>query len=113
MNKPHLLFAALLLVSPILLALPKKDRPDTDIEKAMHQIGKAYRQLRKQVADPAQNASSLELAATIRAGAVEARKHTPLKAQDVAETDRAAFEEKFQLKMGEFIDTVDRLENAL
>ncbi len=107
------LSAALLLVPAVLSAQPKKDRPDTDIEKAMHQIGKAYRQLRKQVADPAQNASSLELAETIKAGATEARKHTPLKAQDLPEADRAAFVEKFREKMGEFITAVDRLEDAL
>jgi soluble cytochrome b562 len=113
MNRTSLLLAALLLVPAIVFAQPKKDRPDTDIEKAMHQIGKAYRQLRKQVADPAQNASSLELAATIRAGAVAAQKHVPLKAQDVAEADRAAFVDDFRRKMGEFIDTVDQLEGAL
>ena len=113
MKKKLLLCAAMLVVPALLSAQPKKDRSDTDIEKAMHQIGKAYRQLRKQVGDPAQNASSLELAATIRAGAAEAQQHVPLKAQDVAEAERAAFVDGFRKKMGEFIDTVDRLEGAL
>ncbi len=113
MQRPFRLFAALLLVPAILAAQPKKDRPDTDIEKAMHQIGKAYRQLRKQVADPAQNASSLELVATIKAGAMEARKYKPLKTGDLPDADRAAFVEDFQKHMGEFIDTVEQLEGAL
>ncbi len=113
MKRIFLPLSALLIIPALLVAQPKKDRPDTDIEKAMHQIGKAYRQLRKQVADPAQNASSLELAATIRAGAVEARRHVPLKAEDVAESGRAAFVDDFRKKMGEFIDTVDQLEAAL
>jgi len=113
MQKPLRLFAALLLVPAFLSAQPKKDRPDTDIEKAMHQIGKAFRQLRKQVADPSLNASSLELADAMKAGATEARKHEPLKTQDVPEADRAAFVAKFREKLGEFIGTVDRLEDAL
>ena len=74
MKKSHLLFVAAWLLAPVLLfAQPKKDRPDTDIEKDMHKIGRAYRQLRKQVNDPAQNASSLELVAAIKAGALDAR----------------------------------------
>jgi len=104
---------ALLLAPTVLLAQPKRDRPDTDIEKDMHKISHAYRQLRKQVKDPAQNASSLELVATIRAGAVDARTHTPLRAADVPESERAAFEAGYQKKMGEFIDTVDQLAAAL
>jgi soluble cytochrome b562 len=113
MKKPHLLLVATLLLAPVLLfAQPKKDRPDTDIEKDMHKIGRAYRQLRKQVNDPAQNASSLELVATIKASAQEAQKYTPLKAADLPEQDRAAFEASFQQKMGKFIDTVGQLEEA-
>ena len=114
MKKPHLLLLAALLLAPaVLFAQPKKDRPDTDIEKDMHKIGRAYRQLRKQVNDPAQNASSLELVAAIKAGALDARTHTPLKAADVPEADRAAFEAGFQKKMDEFVAAVGQLEEAL
>jgi len=113
MRKITLLAVALLFLPAVLSAQPKRDRPDTDIEKDMHKMSRAYRQLRKQVKDPAQNASSLELVATIRAGAVDARTHTPLRAADVPEADRAAFEAKFQRKMGEFIDAVDQLAAAL
>jgi soluble cytochrome b562 len=114
MKKPHLLLLAALLLAPaVIFAQPKKDRPDTDIEKDMHKIGLAYRQLRKQVSDPAQNAASLELVAAIKAGALDARTHTPLKAADVPEPDRAAFEASFQKKMGEFVAAVDQLEEAL
>lgn len=114
MKKSHLLLVAAWLIAPVLLfAQPKQDRPDTDIEKDMHKIGRAYRQLRKQVNDPAQNASSLELVATIKASAQEAQQYTPLKAADLPEPDRAAFEASFQQKMGTFIDTVGQLEVAL
>lgn len=114
MKKPHLhLVAALLLAPAVIFAQPKRDRPDTDIEKDMHKISRAYRQLRKQVNDPAQNASSLELVATIQAGAIDARTHTPLKAGDLPEADRAAFEASFQKKMGDFIAVVGQLGDAL
>ena len=114
MKKPHLLLVAALLIAPaVLFAQPKKDRPDTDIEKDMHKIGRAYRQLRKQVNDSAQNASSLELVAAIKAGALDARTHTPLKSGDVPEPDRAAFAASFQKRMDEFVAAVDQLEEAL
>jgi soluble cytochrome b562 len=114
MKKPHLLLVAALLIAPALLvAQPKRDRPDTDIEKDMHKIGRAYRQLHKQINDPAQNASSLELVATIKAGALDARTHTPMKAADLPEADRPAFEAGFQKKLDEFIAAVGQLEDAL
>jgi soluble cytochrome b562 len=114
MSKTHLLLLAALLFAPaVIFSQPQKDRPDTDIEKDMHKIGRAYRQLRKQVNDPAQNASSLELVAAIRAGALDARAHTPLKAADLPEQDRPAFAVGFQKKMDGFIAAVNQLEEAL
>ncbi len=114
MTKTHLLLVAALVLTPaVIFGQPKKDRPDTPIEKDMHMMGKAYRQLRKQVADPSLNASSLELVATIRKGAMDARTHTPLHAADFPEADRPGFEAKYRDKMGQFIDTVDRLAEAL
>jgi len=113
MKKLHLLLAVMLIAPAIIFAQPKKDRPDTDIEKAMEMMSGAYRKLRRQVTDPAQNAASLELVATIKAGATEARKHTPLKAADLPEPERAAFVENYQKKMDEFLGTVGKLEDAL
>ena len=113
MKKAHFLLAALLLAPLALFAQPKRDRPDTPIEKDMHKMGKAYRQLRKQASDPSMNASSLELVATIRAGAEDARTHTPLRAADIPEQDRAAFVAKYRQKMGDFIGVVDQLAASL
>ena len=73
----------------------------------------AYRKLRRQVTDPAQNAASLELVVAVKAGATEARKYTPLKADDLPEPERVAFVENFQRKMDEFLGTAGRLEDAL
>jgi cytochrome c556 len=113
MKKLHLLLAVMLIAPAIVFAQPKQDRPDTDIEKAMEKMSGAYRKPRRQVTDPAPNAASLELVATIRAGATVARKHTPLKAADLPEQERAALVGNFQKKMDEFLGTVGRLEEAL
>lgn len=113
MKKLHLLLTVMLIAPAIVFAEPKKDRPDTDIEKAMGKMAGAYRKLRRQVTDPAQNAASLELVVTIKAGATEARKYTPLKAADLPEPDRAAFVENFRGKLDEFLGTAGRLEDAL
>jgi cytochrome c556 len=113
MKKLHLLLTVMLIAPALVCAEPKKDHPDTDIEKAMEKMAGAYRKLRRQVTDPAQNAASLELVATIKAGATEARKYSPLKAADLPGPDRAAFVENFQKKLDEFLGTAGRLEDAL
>ena len=113
MKQLHLLLTVMLIAPAIVFAEPKKDRPDTDIEKAMDKMAGAYRKLRRQVTDPAQNAASLELVVAIKAGATEARKYTPLKAADLPEAERAAFVENFQKKLDEFLGTAGRLEDAL
>jgi hypothetical protein len=103
-----------MLIAPaIVFAEPKKDRPDTDIEKAMEKMAGVYRKLRRQAADPAQNAASLKLVGTIKAGATKAWKYTPLKAADLPGPERAAFVENLREKRDEFLVTAGRLEDAL
>ena len=115
MKKLLLLLVVALVLAPAgaFAQTKKKGRPDTDIEKAMGQIAGAVRKLKNQVTDPAQNATSLALVATIRAGALEAKKHAPLRAADVPEGDRAAFVADFQKGMDEFLAAVAKLERAL
>ena len=115
MNKLILLLVAALVLSPSVTfaEAKKKDHPDTEIEKAMDQMAGAVRKLRSLVTDPAQTATSLELVATIKAGALEAEKHVPLRAADVPESDRAAFVADFQKRMDAFIAAVAKIESAL
>ena len=113
MKRLHLLLTVMLIAPAIVFAEPKKDRPDTDIEKAMEKMAGTYRKLRRQVTDPAQNAASLELVVAIKADATEARKYPPLKAADLPEADRAAFVENFREKLDEFLVTAGRLDDAL
>jgi hypothetical protein len=89
----------------------KKDK--TDLEKVMDQISKAAKALKKQINDPAQNASSLDLVATIRSGAEKALTLTPDKASDLPEADRPKFATSYRDAMKEFIASVDKLAAAL
>lgn len=127
---PTLLLALPLLLSPLARAVdapmtptpqapaeavpaPKVEEKKTDLEVRMDRIGKAYRKLRKQVADPAQNASSLELIATIQAAAKEAVEFTPAKAQDLPEDQRAKFEEDFKAGINQLQDLFSKLKDAI
>lgn len=91
----------------------QRNRPETDIEKSMDQMGGAFRKLRRQISDSAQNAASLELIGKIRAGAQEARKYVPQRAADLPEADRAKFTGYYQSKMDEFIAALDKLADAI
>jgi soluble cytochrome b562 len=85
----------------------------TDLEMRMDRIGKAFRKLRKQVADPAQNASSLELLATMVAAAKEAVDFTPEKAQDLPADQRPKFEDDFKAGIKNLLEKFGQLQDAL
>ncbi|HTU01313.1 MAG TPA: cytochrome b562, partial [Candidatus Sulfotelmatobacter sp.] len=89
------------------------DEKKTDLEMRMDRIGKAFRKLRKQVADPAQNASSLELLAAMQAAAKEAIEFTPAKAEDVPADQRAKFVEDFRSGIRDLEDKFAKLQDAL
>ena len=119
MKKPLLRLAlTLLLILPaagVLRAQAKHEHkePETELGKHMEKLNGAWRKLRKQVTDPASNASSLELVATIKAGMEQAVTLAPARAEDVPAADRAKYIESYRTKMKEFISLVDQLEAAL
>jgi hypothetical protein len=106
------LLATLVSTTPLCSA-PPKDRPDTKIEGQMEEMGGAFRKLRKQVSDPAQNASSLELLAKIKAGALESVKYVPLRAATITEKDRDAWVAAYRKQLTEFTALVTKTEDAL
>jgi soluble cytochrome b562 len=85
----------------------------TDLELRMDRMGKAFRKLRKQVADPTQNASSLQLLATMEDAAKEALEFTPAKAQDLPEDQRPKFVEDFKAGIRGMQDEFAKLRDAL
>jgi hypothetical protein len=94
-------------------AVPAPDEKKTDLELRMDRMGKAFRKLKKQVADPTQNASSLLLLTTMDDAAKEALDFTPAKAQDLPEDQRAKFEEDFKAGIKGMQDQFAKLRDAL
>lgn len=120
--KLHLLLLSLLLVAPAGLRLQAQDpKPaahhddddDTELGKKMHDLNGAFRKLKKQVADPAQNESSLALVATMRTNASAAAALEPAKKADVPAAEQAAFVAAYQKKMQETLTQLDALAAAL
>jgi len=110
-----LLVCLSLVIGPVIAraesAKPKQE--ETELGKSMDKMGKAWRKLRKQAADPAQNADSLALLATIQAAAKENLKYTPDLARDIPADKREKFIAGYQEKMKEAIAGFDRVEAAL
>jgi soluble cytochrome b562 len=114
------LLLALLLLSPFatIRAQPAPGAPpagqeETELDGKMNALRGAFNKLRKQVSDPAANASSLELVAKLRKAAEEAIALAPARAAEVPEADRARFIEKYQAGMKAFVAEVAKLETAL
>jgi soluble cytochrome b562 len=85
----------------------------TPLAKDMDKINWAMRKLRKQIDDPASNASSLDLVAKVRAAAEDATGQTPSWAAEKPEAARAKFVADFQADMKDFVGKVDSLAAAL
>ena len=86
------------------------DDKKTELEmKRMDRVGKAFRKLRKQVADPTQNASSIELASKMSAALKEAEDLTPEKAADIPDDQRPKFVSDFKDGIKAMEDEVSKL----
>ena len=119
--KDRLLFLSLVLAlclpaAPVVRATEpehKKKDDETELGKTMEKMNGAWRKLRKQAGDATNNASSLELVATIRAGTEQALTYKPAKAEDLPAADREEFVADFRKDMKDFIVQVGKLEQAL
>jgi len=116
MRISHLIMAALLaLPLPFLMRaeLPKQPQEETELEDRMDVMGAAFRKLKRQVGDAAQNAASLKLVATIRTAADEAVMLAPAKASDVPEAERPRFVADYRAKMNDLLVALGKLSQAL
>jgi len=98
-------------------AMPAAAAPDTEkkteLELRMDKVGKALRKLRKQVADPTQNAASLDLLATMQAALKEAADLTPAKADDVPADQRDKFIADYKAGIQGMQDEFTKLGDAI
>jgi soluble cytochrome b562 len=99
--------------APAVAAAAPDDDKKTELELRMDRVGKAFRKLRKQIADPTQNASSVELASKMTAALKEAEDLTPEKAADLPEDQRAKFVSDFKDGLKAMEDEVSKLSDAL
>jgi hypothetical protein len=99
--------------TPTAAPAPADDEKKTDLEVRMDHMGRAYRKLKKQVADSSQNASSLKLLATMQEAAKEALEFTPAKAADLPADQQAKFEEDFKAGIQGMQDEFTKLSDAL
>jgi cytochrome c556 len=88
-------------------------KPETELGQKMEKMSGAFRRLRRQVSDPAQNEDSLQRVAVLKEQAVAAAKLEPEKAASLPEADRKKMVEGFRAKMNDLIEEIDRLEAAL
>lgn len=87
------------------------DDSETELETHMDGIDKAYKALKKQVADPSKNAESLKLVVKMEQEAIIAKTLIPAKEAD--EKDKAAFQTAFRSAMCDFCVEILNLEKAL
>jgi soluble cytochrome b562 len=117
MKLPRLLLtacAAALLPLPTTLAQAEGAKKEASaLEERMDEINASWRRLRRQVADPAQNAASLELVAAIRKAARGTEDMTPTKLAEIPEAEQAKFLADYRAGMKKFFELLDGLETAL
>jgi len=106
------LFLTALLLTVITCPLVRAEGGGTPLEKEMKTMNKAFKQLKKQVADASQNASSLTLVAQMEKAATASVALIPEKAADLPEKDRAAFTASYVAKMKDFSAALAKLEAA-
>jgi soluble cytochrome b562 len=85
----------------------------TDLELCMDKVSKAFRKLRKQVADPTQNASSLALLGTMEDALKQAVDLTPQKAADVPADQRAKFISDYKAGIQGMLDELAKVGDAI
>jgi hypothetical protein len=85
----------------------------TELGERMSALSRAFKKLRLQVADPAKNEDSLQLAATIRENAEASLQLEPEKTADLPEADRAKFKADFVARMKTLLADIAKLETAL
>ncbi len=112
---PLILILALLFVSmPFAQADHHEgEEEETALEEQMSGANKAWRSIRRQIKDPAKNASTLALVAKVKASFTNAVDMTPMLAEERSGEDKEKFVAGFQKAMKRTIGLVGDLEKAL
>lgn len=102
---------------PVLRAEDAAPKPaakeETELDRVMERLNKAYGKVRRQVADATKNADSLAQVAIMKAAAEEAAKLEPKWKADKPADEQAKFVAAYQAKMKDTIAEIAKLEEAL
>jgi hypothetical protein len=89
------------------------DKPETELEKTMSKINKAWRPVRVAAKDGKLGPALADNVATMITCAEAAAKLTPAWEADKPAADRAKFQADYEAQMKKLIDTLGKLETAL
>ena len=112
---PHLALL-MLFVAPAMTRADEagqKGEQSSELGDSMEKMNGAFRKLRRQVTDPAQNESSLALVAKMRSTVVESAKYLPDKISKLPAEAQAEAKASYADKMKELLATTDELAEAL
>lgn len=103
---------SLSLIALSLLTLPARaqDEKKTPLGEQMSGIAKDFRTLRKQIKDPAQKDSSLQLVKDMEDHAAKAKTLDPAKTKDIPEADREKFLADYRKSIDGLSDQFQKLE---
>ncbi|MFZ4775865.1 MAG: cytochrome b562 [Terrimicrobiaceae bacterium] len=110
---PYKSLALSLLVSVVLLCPRALADDDSPLERSMSTMNASLRALKRQVPDPAQNASALELIEKMKKAAVASRDESPAMLNEIPEADRAKFLSSYKDAMTDLIGQIDELNLAV
>jgi hypothetical protein len=94
-------------------ATAKPEKPDTELEKTMSKMNKAWRQVRKAAHDGKLSPATADLIATVRTGAKAATKLTPAMEADKPAAERLKFHADYEAQMKKVIEKLTVLETTL
>lgn len=89
------------------------DHDHTELGDHMDKMGRAYRTLGREVADPAKNEDALRQVEIIKTNAEAALKLQPAKTADIAADQRAKFVADYQQEIKSLVEELGKLETAL
>ena len=91
----------------------KVEKPETELEKTMGKMNKAWRQVRKATKEGKLTPADAALVAAVRQGAEEASKLTPALEAEKPAAERAKFQADYQAQLKKLVTTLTQLEAAL
>lgn len=86
---------------------------DSALENQMKILARGNRQLSQQVADPAQQQSTITLIENLKKAALDSKALEPRKTSEIPEAKRAQFLADFRTELDELMDSFNQIEEAV